>query len=100
MSRYTIALPITTSTGTRRVPTTIFPVVPINTTNDIYIRNTIIERLDKLAYKFYNDQTLWWVIATANALGKGTMVIPTNTRLRIPSVRNVYDILIQANRTR
>jgi len=100
MSRYNSSTAITTESGIRRRPTTIFPILPNNTQSDIYIRTTSIERLDKLAYKFYNDQTLWWVIATANAIGKGTLVIPPNTRLRIPGVQTVYDILREVNVTR
>jgi len=37
-----------------------------------------------LANKYYGDITLWWMIAISNNLGKGTMVVPTGIRLRIP----------------
>jgi hypothetical protein len=43
---------------------------------------------------------LWWVIAAANGLGKGTFVVPTNTTLRIPTKQNVINILIETNTTR
>jgi nucleoid-associated protein YgaU len=59
-----------------------------------------MERLDKLALDFYNDGSLWWVIAAANGLGKGTLVVQPNTRLRIPSETGVQDRIQQANKQR
>jgi hypothetical protein len=43
---------------------------------------------------------LWWVIAAANGLGKGTLVVPANTKLRIPAKTEFLDQVIQTNRTR
>ena len=42
------------------------------------------ERLDQLAYKFYNDSSYWWVIAAASNIGWGLQV-PPGTIIRIPS---------------
>lgn len=100
MGRYTSTSTLQNESGRRRKATTIFPIIPTNSQTDIYIRTTSIERLDKLAYRFYGDSDLWWIIATANGLGKGTVIVPTNTRLRIPSNTSVIDILNQTNRTR
>jgi hypothetical protein len=89
MNRYTgtqiIREPIT---GKRRIETTIYNKLQVSA-SDIFIRTTGIERLDKLALDFYGDSTAWPLIANANGLGKGTYVIPPNTRLRIPVVDNV-----------
>ena len=52
--------------------------------NDIYIRARLGDRLDHLAYEYYNDVSLWWIIAEANGLGKGSMAIPTGNQIRIP----------------
>jgi len=98
--RYSTTTNTQTSSEKYRKSTTIYPVMPINPLTDIYIRVTTPERLDKLAYNFYGDAALWWIIATANNLGKGTLIIPSNTRIRIPSNQNVTDILINTNRTR
>ena len=41
--------------------------------------------LDKLAFDYYGDPTLWWVIALANNLGKSRLSIPPGLQLRIPT---------------
>jgi hypothetical protein len=99
MSRYNTTAEIRDNKDKRRRATTIIPVMPI-TTNDIYIVTTGIERLDKLAQTFYDDVSLWWIIAAANGLGKGTLIIPENTNLRIPSKSNAQDVIIQLNKSR
>ena len=82
----------------RRFESTIYPV--INTEADIFITTTSIERLDKLAGKFYEDSSLWWVIAAANGLGKGSYIIPRNTSLRIPNATSIRDAVLNINRIR
>jgi nucleoid-associated protein YgaU len=42
------------------------------------------DRLDRIAFRFYDDAKLWWVIAAANNLGRGDWIVPAGTRLRIP----------------
>ena len=51
---------------------------------DIYIVGSQHDRLDNLAYKYYEDARLWWIIARANNLGKGTLTVPIGTQIRIP----------------
>ena len=59
---------------------------------DIYIVSKTGMRLDLLAFEHYNDQTLWFVIALANNLSRGHLVIPPGIRLRIPNPYNIIDI--------
>jgi hypothetical protein len=40
--------------------------------------------LDTLAQQFYQDTTLWWVIANANNIGKGSFDVPAGMQIRIP----------------
>ncbi len=47
------------------------------------------ERLDLLAYRYYADPALWWVIADANDI-KNPLRIEVGNRLRIPSKSTVY----------
>ena len=82
----------------RRFESTIYPV--INTAADIFITTTSVERLDKLAEKFYEDSSLWWVIAAANGLGKGSLIVPQNTLLRIPDVSNIEAQIQKVNTSR
>ena len=52
--------------------------------NDYYVITTIEDRLDLLAYNFYQDSSLWWVIASANALPGDSIYPPIGIQLRIP----------------
>lgn len=100
MNRYVATKTLKTDSLTRRKATTLFPVIPVDPKTDIYIRTTSTERLDKLALQFYGEQSWWWVIATSNGLGKGTIVIPTDTRIRIPDKNAVMNLLTTINQTR
>ena len=99
MSRYSTTNIMKDLNGKRRRSTTIFPTIPA-TANDTFIITTSADRLDKLSNAFYNDVSLWWVIAAANGLGKGTLVVPGNTKMRIPAKTEFLDQVIQINRTR
>jgi phage tail protein X len=100
MNRY-LTTPVTKNelTGRRRLETTLFPVLPV-AANDIRIRTTSIERLDKLAYKFYGDATAWPIIAAANGIGKGTLVVKPDTSLRIPVISDIQSYITNINNTR
>jgi len=52
--------------------------------DDIYIYTKLGDRLDNLAYRFYKDSTLWWVIAKANDLSGDSMFVKSGMRLWIP----------------
>lgn len=57
---------------------------------DVVIISKDSDRLDILAQKFYGNQKLYWIIALANNLGKGSLDIAAGTTLRIPM--NVIEI--------
>ena len=97
--RYSTARILQDETKKRRFNTIIFPATP-ESNGDLYIQTTTPDRLDKLAYIFYEDATLWWVIAAANGLGKGTYLVPSNTRLRIPEKTNIQQVIIETNNAR
>ena len=65
--------------------TTIYSSIP-ESDGDIYIITQDGDRLDLLAYTYYNDSSLWWYIAKANNLK--VMNIPIGTSLRIPGSTN------------
>jgi len=98
-SRYLQTMQIKDQKGIRRAETWINP-TPISNSNDTYIITTTPERLDKLAYDFYDDVQLWWLIAAVNGLGKGTLVVPGNTKLRIPSKDGIQELAKQLNEER
>jgi hypothetical protein len=97
--RYSTARILQDETKKRRFNTIIFPAAP-EANGDLYIQTTTPDRLDKLAYIFYEDATMWWIIAAANGLGKGTYVVPGNTRLRIPEKNNIQQVIIETNNAR
>jgi len=97
MNRYELISTIKTATGKTRLSTLIIPNIT-NSANDKYIRTTSLERLDKLSLYFYQNTEFWVVIASANGLGKGTILVPPNTKLRIPDETNVITQIINANK--
>jgi hypothetical protein len=53
--------------------------------------------LDNLAFKYYKNPSLWWIIAQANNIGKGKLSVPAGLQLRIPinvtTILNNYTVL-------
>lgn len=100
MGRYsTSTIKQANSDTPRSIATTIIQAMPFAPT-DIYIQTTSIERLDKLANTFYQDATMWWAIAAANGLGKGTFIVPADTKLRIPNIDNIQRYINDINGSR
>ncbi len=70
-----------------------YPNIPLSE-SDVYVITTVGDRLDSLAYSYYNDPTLWWVISMANNNAtRGAMYPVPGTQLRIPT--NINDVLQQ-----
>lgn len=62
----------------------IYAKIPLSD-GDIYVATETGDRLDSLAYEYYGDSTLWWIIAAANKLHNGKFALPDGTVLRIPA---------------
>jgi hypothetical protein len=73
-----------TPSGKRYYLNNIYPDIPV-TENDIYIIPTIGDRLDLLAYTYYKDSSLYWVLASANALPGDSLIPPLGKQLRVPA---------------
>ena len=73
------------SLGKRYLINVIYPSIP-ETLDDIYVETEYGDRVDILAYQFYNDASLWWVITTANPgkLRRDSYVCPAGLQIRIP----------------
>ena len=83
-------------TGTTVYNSILYPVIT-ESPSDVYIFTKQGDRLDLLAARYYNDTTLWWIIAHANKI-KGTIVAPLNIQLRIPmDVSTIQTNLIRMN---
>ena len=83
-----------TENGKRYYKTVRYPEIP-KSISDIYIVGQSGDRIDLLAQKYYKDITLWWIIARANNIGKGDLIVPLGKQLRIPT--NTLDIVAQYN---
>ena len=55
------------------------------TGDDAYVEWSIGNRLDRLAYTYYNDSSLWWIIASANNIHNAIFAFEDGTVLRIPT---------------
>ena len=78
--------PRKSSEGKRYYKNLKYPDIPF-TSNDIYVITTIGDRLDSIAYQFYNDVRLWWIIATANpqVIRRDSYNLKPNLEIRIPA---------------
>jgi len=70
--------------------TTMYQEIP-DDDNDIFIVTQDGDRLDALAFQFYDDTDLWYYIAQANHTN--TMNVEPGTSLRIPSKTTFTDTL-------
>ena len=82
-------------TGSLYYVTNVYPEIA-PTDNDYYVITTVDDRLDLLAYDFYQDSSLWWIISSANALPGDSIYPPVGIQLRIP--QNIQSILTTYNR--
>ena len=62
-----------------------YPEIP-KMSSDIYIITKYGDRLDNMAYDFYNDPQLWWIISRANPdiTKRDSFFIKTGVQIRIP----------------
>lgn len=74
--------------------TKIYPNIPLTDT-DMYIVSQEGDRLDTLAYQYYGDQSLWWIIATANNIHDASFAVEDGTILRVP--QNYLEIINNFN---
>ena len=99
MSRYQTSKQLKDENGKRRINTTIVPAVP-ESEQDTFIEVTSADRLDNIANNFYGDSNLWWVIASSNGLGKGSLIVEQNQLLRIPDISSIQDLISNTNKER
>ena len=89
-SRYRLNKTKNTIDGRLVYRTKILPFIPLRS-DDIYVAVETGDRFDTLAYQYYQDQTLWWVIAAANNIHSGCFGLNDGTVIRIP--QNYLQIL-------
>ena len=85
MARYSNIPEIKSSNDKQMYQTVRYPEIP-RSEDDIYVITTIGDRYDTLAFQYYQDSSLWWVIANANGnADKSTLTPPIGTQIRIPA---------------
>jgi hypothetical protein len=95
MRRYSSTKIVNRWDGKRVYNTTTYPdIVPSD--SDLIVISNEGDYLDTLAYKYYSDPSLYWIIGLANNIGKGKMSVEPGLYLRIPT--NVNDIINQFER--
>mgnify|MGYP003631959983 FL=1 len=82
--------------GTRYYTNNTYPPVQPNE-NDIWVETEFGDRLDSLAFQFYNDVTLYWVISIANPnkINMGSLFLTPGAQIRIPT--NIVQIVDSYN---
>ena len=78
-----------------------YPNIPLSE-SDVYVITTVGDRIDSIAFSYYRDSTLWWIIAAANNNAtKGALYPEPGTQLRIPTdVNRVLNQFNQFNQAR
>ena len=82
-SRYETSPTKKTFDGKKVYRPKIYPNIPLRD-DDIYVATETGDRLDTLAYDFYDDSKLWWIIAAANNIHNAVFGFEDGTILRIP----------------
>lgn len=91
MNRYQNIPILKTIKGKRYYANVKYPDIPFKD-NDIYVIAQRGDRFDLLAYQYYKDSTLWWIIPSANPRFKPNSLYPTlGHQIRIPM--DIADII-------
>jgi len=72
-----------TNDGRKVYRSKIYPNIPLRD-DDIYVASETGDRLDSIAYEYYGDASLWWIIAAANNIHNAPFGLKDGTILRIP----------------
>ena len=91
MNRYTETIFLRTppsnsrNGGTFYKNITKYPTVPL-LSSDIYAISEFGDRFESLAFQFYGDVSLWWIIAITNPnkVNFSSLFLPIGTQIRIP----------------
>ncbi len=89
MNRYSYTKAKKDKNGVRSLKITRYPEILVRDTDTFHFARDF-ERFDWLAHKYYNDSTLWWVIAKANGYSHESRP-KVGDKIRIP--RDINSIL-------
>ncbi len=73
------------------------PNIPIKD-SDIFVYPLYGQRFDSIAYDYYGNSNLWWIIAKANELGKGQIGLDPEKKIRIPTeIGDIIELVENSN---
>ena len=96
MNRYTKIKTSNTESGRRYIFNAVYPDIPA-TADDTYVITTGGDRYDTLAHQFYGDNSLWWIISTANP-GSNTDSLSAKPGLQLRIPANPQTVIDSYNR--
>lgn len=100
IKRYKSIEKLVDSTGRRYIKNAIYPDIPTDP-DDTYVITTGGDRYDILAQQFYNNSSLWWVIASANVSKNDGLIVKPGVQLRVPyRINEVLEEFERVNRER
>lgn len=62
--------------------------------DEIQYTPLIDDRIDLLAYKFYGDPVLWWILAVANGMEELPTDLKYGSSIRVPSKAYVFGTIL------
>jgi len=72
--------------------TTTYVEIPVSPT-DTYVYTTVGDRYDSLAFQYYQDSSLWYIIALANPSQDLNSLIPeVGIQIRIPNISTATSV--------
>lgn len=99
-NRYRDTKHLRTTDGTEYIANAIYPDIPLSD-QDYYVMSTGGDRYDTLAQQFYNDHTLWWIIAMVNNSERASLIVQPGVQLRIPANKDkIVELYNQVNKKR
>ena len=94
MNRYSYTKAKKDKNGVRSLKITRYPEILVRDTDTFHFARDF-ERFDWLAHKYYDDSTLWWIIAKANGYSHESRP-KVGDKIRIP--RDINSILQELHR--
>ncbi len=83
--------------GKRYYRPTVIPNIPIKDT-DIFAFPVYGDRFDTMAYRYYGNPNLWWIIAKANEISNGKVSPDPEKKLRIPTeIQPILEAVTKSN---
>lgn len=100
-SLFTVPVNLNSELKRRYYDSLLDPVID-RSADDIYVVCTYGERLDLLAWKYYANAELWWIISAANPeLRKDSLYLEPGIQVRIPvDYQKVLLLFNEQNTTR